>query len=69
MNIADKPLAVKGLTSYRYAGSFGWIMIGAQDHQDALREASRSLSVGKATIDKLQIWNGSQYEPVTQEAR
>ncbi len=60
----DKPLAVKGFISYRYAGNYGWIMIGAKDHADALREANRSLSYSKsspATLDKLQIWNGSEY--------
>jgi hypothetical protein len=27
----DKPCAMRGLTSYRYAGRYGWIMIGAVD--------------------------------------
>ena len=56
----DKPCAVQGLTSYRYAGPYGWIMIGAVDDADAVREAGRSSS---APIDpaKLQRWNGEQY--------
>lgn len=55
-----KPCAVRGFTSYRYAGPYGWIMIGAVDDDDAIREAGRSHS---DTIDpaKLQRWNGSEY--------
>jgi hypothetical protein len=51
---------MRGLTSYRYAGRYGWIMIGAVDDADAIREAGRSSS---APIDpaKLQRWNGEQY--------
>jgi hypothetical protein len=56
----DNPCAAQGLTSYRYAGPYGWIMIGAVDGADALREAGRSIS---APIDpaKLQRWNGEAY--------
>jgi len=56
----DKPCATRGLTSYRYAGRYGWIMIGAVDDADAIREARRSHS---DPIDpaKLQRWNGEQY--------
>ncbi len=57
----DKPLAMAGLISYRYKGRYGFIMIGAKDHDDALNEANRSLSAGKATIDNLEIWNGEKY--------
>ena len=59
----DKPLAVSGLTSYRYRGRYGWIMIGAKDDNDALREASRSTD-DRINIDKLEVWNGLQYVPV-----
>ena len=58
----DTPCAIQGLTSYRYAGNYGWIMIGATDHADALREAARSMRHDTATLDKLQVWNGTQYE-------
>jgi hypothetical protein len=58
----DKPLAAHGLTSYRYAGNYGWIMIGATDHADALKQAQRSMRHDTPTIDKLQVWNGIQYE-------
>ena len=63
MNLCDKPMAMKGLISYRYRGRYGWIMIGAKDDNDALREAQRSTS-DKVTMDNLQIWKGSQYETV-----
>lgn len=56
----DKPCAAKGLRSYRYKGRFGWVMIGASDTNDALREAARS--VGElATNDRLQVWDGTSY--------
>ena len=61
MNLCDKPMASKGLISYRYRGRYGWIMIGAKDDNDALREAQRSTS-DKVTMDNLQIWKGSQYD-------
>lgn len=57
----NRPCAAQGLTSYRYDnGRYGWIMIGAVDDADALREAGRSSS---APIDtaKLQRWNGEAY--------
>ena len=60
MNITGKPLADHGLTSYRYRGRYGWIMIGARDDMDAMREASRSTDY-PVTLDKLEIWNGSEY--------
>jgi len=63
INLCDKPMASKGLTSYRYRGRYGWIMIGARDDNEALREAQRSTS-DKVIIDNLQIWKGSQYETI-----
>lgn len=59
----DKPMAGPGLVSYRYQGAYGWIMIGATDHAQALREAQRSTSL-PVSEDKLQIWAGSAYQPV-----
>lgn len=61
----NQPLAAYGLTSYRYpsAWSKSWIMIGAQDHADAISEANRSLEIKNASLDKLQIWDGSAYVP------
>ena len=63
MNLCDKPMAMKGLISYRYRGRYGWIMIGAKDDNDALREAQRSTS-DKVTMDNLQIWKDNQYENI-----
>lgn len=62
MEITDKPLASAGLKSYRYEGRYGWIMIGAKDDSDALREAARSTTM-EIVIERLQKWNGSQYVP------
>ncbi len=61
MNVTDKPLADKGLTSYRYHGHYGYIMIGAKDTADALREAQRSSSY-EVHRWNLQVWNGKFYE-------
>lgn len=61
--ITDKPLAAPGLTSYRYKGPYGWIMIGARDTADALREAGRSTH-WPICVTKLERWNGTQYVPV-----
>jgi hypothetical protein len=57
----DKPMAAKGLTSYRYKGRYGWIMIGAKDNADAISEANRSLGDKSATLDKLEVWDGATY--------
>ena len=63
MSITDKPLAAHGLTSYRYKGRYGWIMIGARTNDDALNEASRSTG-GMTVPSMLQVWNGKQYVQV-----
>ena len=60
-DIHDRPLAAHGLTSYRLKGRYGWIMIGAVDDDDALREAARSMTSGTPTIERLQRWNGAEY--------
>ena len=57
---SNKPMAAKGLTSYRYPGRYGWIMIGAKDHQDAVNEANRSLFSGGAKLFFLEIWDADQ---------
>ena len=54
------PMAAPGLISYRARGRYGWIMIGAKDKHDAMREAKRSTP---APYD-LQRWNGESYEPI-----
>lgn len=67
MNHCDRPLAAPGLKSYRYRGRYGWVMIGARDDADALREAARSIE-GAPDPENLQVWNGAQYAPVREEA-
>lgn len=57
----NKPCAAEGYKSYRYLGRYGYIMIGAKDTQDALKEAARSVT-GTVRIDKLESWNGQAYE-------
>lgn len=57
--VTDKPLAAPGLISYRCKGRYGWIMIGANDDLDALKEARRSSSEAKA--EDLQVWDGKSY--------
>ena len=59
--MTNKPLAAKGLISYRYAGTYNWIMIGAKNLADALNEAARSLESTHVELCKLEIWNGSEY--------
>lgn len=58
-----KPLAAPGLVSYRYYnGAYGWVMIGARDNADALREAGRSID-GEPDASRLQRWDGARYMP------
>jgi hypothetical protein len=57
----DRPCAAAGLTSYRARSPFGWIMIGARDDADAMREARRST----ANPTDLQVWDGQRYVSVT----
>lgn len=52
----DRPMAAPGLTSYRYNGRYGFVMIGARDKADALREAARSVT-GDVDPAKLEIWS------------
>ena len=60
--IQDRPLAAHELTSYRYKGRYGYIMIGANDHADAMREAARSTDA-PLSRDNLEVWNGKTYTP------
>ena len=63
----ERPCAAHGWTSYRYAGRYGTIMIGATSTRDALNEADLSLTQGAATVERLEIWNAltGLYEKVT----
>jgi hypothetical protein len=59
----DRPCAAAGLLSYRYRGRYGWVMIGATDDADALREAGRSVDHAP-TILRLERYVDGQYSPV-----
>jgi hypothetical protein len=39
-------------------------MIGARDDAHALKEAQRSLTRDTATPEKLERWNGTQYQAI-----
>jgi hypothetical protein len=64
--ICDRPLAAKGLTSYRYRGRYGWIMIGALNAADAVREAQRSTH-GDIDLNNLEIWQEGKYQKINYE--
>lgn len=55
----NKPCAAHGLISYRIKGRFGFIMIGAKNHNDAWSEAQRSSKY--LNREDLEIWSGSKY--------
>lgn len=59
-HFTDRPCAAQGLTSYRYKGPFGFIMIGAIDSNDAMRQAQRSLSSGAPSPCALQVWDDNR---------
>ena len=67
-NTHDKPLAAPGLISYRYRnGAYGWIMIGAKNHSDAMREAGRSITFtdeNRPQLANLQMWDGTKYADI-----
>jgi hypothetical protein len=61
----NRPCAAPGLTSYRYLSPYNsWVMIGAKDPDDALREAMRSVT-GPVSPDRLQVWDGKTYVRVS----
>jgi hypothetical protein len=62
----DQPMAGEGLTSYRMKSPYGYVMIGAKDPADAMREASRSTD--NPNPADLEVWDGQKYVPVTQPA-
>lgn len=59
----DRPCAISGLVSYRYRGTYGWIMIGAKDDADAMREASRSTKA-KLAKQNMQVWRNGAYHNI-----
>ena len=60
---SDIPCAPQGLTSYRYAGYYGWIMIAADCEADALKQAALSTAY-PIERNRLQIWDGMKYIPI-----
>lgn len=58
--LCDRPMAAAPLTSYRYPGGYGWIMIGAMNNADAMKQAARSTS-GAIDSGKLERWDGAKY--------
>lgn len=64
--LTERPLAVKGLVSYRCRNRFGWTMIGAKDDADALASARQSWEGSR--MEDLEVWNGTGYVPVTLHA-
>lgn len=61
-NVEERPCAAEGLISYRYRGGHGWVMIGARNHDDALRESLRSARSG-GDIARLEVWDSGRYVP------
>jgi hypothetical protein len=57
----DRPMSAKGLTSYRFKGTFGWVMIVATSHKDALSEAKRSTDA-PITMSRLQVWSDKKQQ-------
>lgn len=65
-HFTERPLNAPGLYSYRYRGSYSFVMIGAHNTADALREAQRSID-GTVDPSKLEQWDTTtkQYQPLT----
>jgi len=63
MHVTDKPCAAPGLTSYRYRGPYGYIMIGASGYNDAKRQAELSTR-GPINALQMEVWTGNKYVPV-----
>jgi len=60
----NKPCAAPGLTSFRYAGLYGFVMIGAKNASEALGEAARSIT-GEPDLSRLQVWDATAGEYVS----
>lgn len=63
--ITSRPLAARGLKSYRYRLPHGFVMVGALNDLDALNQAGRSIEHTPQVVN-LQHWNGLAYIPCEQ---
>lgn len=54
--LENRPHAAEGLLSYRYRGRFGFVLIGARDHAEALQEAARSIPENPE-MERLEVWS------------
>lgn len=61
-DVHNRPLAAPGYISYRYHGIYGYVVIGAKDPEEALREARRSTD--SVLRERLEVWDGGKYVPV-----
>ena len=59
----DKPCADYGLTSYRYKGQYGFIMIGADSTVTALQAAECSTRT-PVSIENLEIYANGRYQSI-----
>lgn len=64
--VHDRACAALGFKSYRCRSPYGWIMIGATDDDDALREARRSHAGAKRTSLQRYV-DGKGYQPIMAE--
>lgn len=56
-----------GMNSYRYRGSYGYIMIAAKDINEALEKAQKRISRRKKVeLSRLQIWINNEYHDIIQ---
>ena len=54
----NKACAAIGLISYRYPGDYGnFIMIGANNHDEAISSANRSLNNPNAKLENSEVWS------------
>lgn len=61
MKMHDRPYASNGFTSYRCKTVYGWVMIAATSHDDAMVQAKRSSNFCKRK--DLEVWDGTRYVP------
>jgi hypothetical protein len=59
MHFSNRPCAASPYMSYRLKGPYGYVMIGAMDVADAMREASRSTD--NPDREALEVWEGGKY--------